>query len=84
MRGLHALSKHDFKSVTDTDIALLVKKYDNDQKGGLKFCRGFMIKGRLVKSIGSIIGLSVQFSQWTAFVRYHTLLQLFHVCSPLS
>lgn len=37
MRGLHALSKHDFKSVTETDIALLVKKYDKDQKGGLKF-----------------------------------------------
>ncbi len=37
MRGLHALSKHDFKSVTDTYIALLVKKYDKNQKGGLKF-----------------------------------------------
>ena len=27
IRGLHALSKHDFKSVTDTDIALLIKTY---------------------------------------------------------
>ena len=37
MRGSQSLSIHDFKSVTDTEIALLIKKYDEELKGNLKF-----------------------------------------------